>query len=831
MNLITDSFRCGPSNNMIEENSKTYQFLEGGGEMGRLTREFKWASTSVGPVSEWAQSLRTMVDVILHSQVPMLLWWGDDLIQFYNDAYRPSLGEPGKHPTALGQPGAECWPETWETVEPLIDRVRAGGSIWRVDQLIPINRNGRMEDVYWTFGYSPVRDENGSIRGVLVICNETTKEVKAIQRIGESERTLRTVVLNAPVGICILDGDPLHTEIVNDIFLELVGKSREDFETKPYWDNFPELRDMYIPLLDSDLSTGTPFRGREQRITLIRDGAERVLYLDFVIARFTRTETEGKGKVMILAIDVTDKVLARMKIEESEQRYKTLIAESTVAIALYVGRELRIQYVNEIMTSYWGKDLSVEGKTLSEALPELHGQSFLEKLDRVFTSGESYVGKEEPFFTAKAKGQPSYFNFIYKPLRDSTGRIYGIHNMAMDVTEQVLARKKVEQSEAMLRNIILKAPVAMCILKGPAFVVEIANERMFRLWGKDRDELIHRPIFEGLPEARHQGFEEILARVYTTGESFTAEAVRIALPRNGTIQNVFVNFLYEAYREADGTISGVMAVASDVTEQAKARHRIEELVEERTRKLAESNINLKRSNDELAQFAYIASHDLQEPARKISTFTEMLKKSLKVPDERTKTLLQKIESSSTRMLALIRGILTYSQLRKEQQQVSRIDLNQVVRTVMEDFELLIEEKNAIIEWIKLPVIAGISLQINQLFANLISNALKFSHKDRQPRITITCTVASQGDVQNYPELEADTDYYIISFRDNGIGFNQKNARQIFDIFQRLHGKTEYEGTGIGLAMCKKIAQNHYGHIVAESQENEGSVFHVFLPAR
>ena len=816
---------------MIEEKSKTYQFLQEGGEMGQLTREFNWDSTSIGPVSEWPQSLRTMVDVILHSQVPMLLWWGDDLIQFYNDTYRQSLGEYGKHPGALGQPGADCWPEIWTTIKPLIDRVRAGGAVWHVDQLIPINRNGRMEDVYWTFGYSPVRDEKGSITGVLVICNETTKEVKAIQKIGESERTLRAIVLNAPVGICILDGNPLRTEIVNDIFLELVGKNREDFESKPYWDNFPELRDMYVPLLDSVVSTGTPFRGKEQRLTLMRDGEEKVLYLDFVIARIKTAETAGNGKVMILGIDVTDKVLARMKIEESEQRYKTLITESTVAIALYVGREMRIQYVNEIMTGYWGKDVSVVGKTLSEALPELAGQSFLEKLDHVFTSGESFVGKEELFLKGKARTHPSYFNFIYKPLRDTRGRIYGIHHMATDVTEQVLARKKVEQSEEMLRNIILKAPVAMCILKGPAFVVEIANDRMFRLWGKQRDQLIHRPIFEGLPEARHQGFEEILAKVYTTGESFTAEAIRISLPRNGTIQNVFVNFLYEAYREADGTISGVMAVASDVTEQAKARQRIEELVEERTRELAESNINLKRSNDELAQFAYIASHDLQEPARKISTFTEMLKKNLKETDERAKILLQKIESSSTRMLALIRGILTYSQLRKEQQQLSRIDLNQVVMTIMEDFELLIEEKNAIIEWSKLPVIRGIFVQINQLFANLISNALKFNHKDRQPRITITCTVASKSDVQNDPELKADTDYYIISFRDNGIGFNQKNARQIFDIFQRLHGKTEYEGTGIGLAMCKKIAQNHDGDILAESKEGEGSVFHVFLPAR
>ena len=129
--------------NMIEEQIKTYHFLEGGGEMGRLTREFNWSATTLGPVSAWPQSLRTIVDVILHSEVPMLLWWGDDLIQFYNDAYRPSLGENGKHPVALGQPGAECWPETWTFIKPLIDQVREGGATWHVDQLVPIYRNGK----------------------------------------------------------------------------------------------------------------------------------------------------------------------------------------------------------------------------------------------------------------------------------------------------------------------------------------------------------------------------------------------------------------------------------------------------------------------------------------------------------------------------------------------------------------------------------------------------------------------------------------------------------------------------------------------------------------
>ena len=815
---------------MIEVKSRTDHFLEGGGEMGKLTRSFDWSRSTLGPVEEWPQSLRTVVDMILHSATPMFLWWGEEMIQFYNDAYRPSLGQDGKHPEALGQRGEECWPEIWPIIKPLIDQVRQGSATYREDQLIPIFRNGKIEDVYWTFGYSPVRDESGSIAGVLVICHETTQQVKGLQRLEESERTMRSIVLNAPVGICIVDGNPLRAEVVNDIFLELAGKTREEMLANAYWEVFPEIKENYSTFLESAAFAGTPFRGREQELSLIRYGVKETRYIDFVIEPLKSGKELENRKVMILAIDVTDKVLARQKIEESEHRYRTLITESTVAIALYIGRELRIQYVNEIMTGYWGKDMSVIGKTLDEAVPELRGQPFLGRLDRVFTSGEAYIGtEEEALLQVDGKLQSYYFNYVYKPLKDSGGRVYGLHQMAMDVTEQVLTRKKVEQSEAMLRNIIIKAPVAMCILRGHEFVVDIANDLMFRLWGKEREQLQGQPIFQGLPEVQHQGFEEILDRVYVTGESFSAEAVPISLPREGSIETVFITFLYEAYREADQKISGVFAVATDVTEQVKARQRVEELVNERTRELAESNKNLKRSNDELAQFAYIASHDLQEPARKITTFTEMLQKNLTNVDPRSKNLLTKVEQSSMRMLSLIRDILAYSQLSKEKQQTSIIDLNEVLRSVCEDFELLIEEKDAVIECETLPMIEGIPVQIHQLFANLISNALKFTKPNTSPKITIASSTLETEEVEKHQELKHGQRYHRISFADNGIGFSQKNADQIFDIFQRLHGKTVYAGTGIGLAMCKKIAQNHNGDIVAESVEGRGATFHVFLP--
>jgi signal transduction histidine kinase len=164
-------------------------FLEGGGEMGRLIQSKDWNRTSLGDISEWPQSLCTTLSIILRSKFPMFLFWGPKLICFYNDAFRPSLGNNGKHPAILGISGVEAWAEIWHIIKPLIDQVMNGeGGTWSEDQLIPIYRNGTIEDVYWTFSYSPVNDESNKICGVFVTCCETTSTVLAIKKIEESER-------------------------------------------------------------------------------------------------------------------------------------------------------------------------------------------------------------------------------------------------------------------------------------------------------------------------------------------------------------------------------------------------------------------------------------------------------------------------------------------------------------------------------------------------------------------------------------------------------------------------------------------------------------------
>lgn len=816
---------------MNDRRSSTLDFLDGDGEMSILIQGYDWSATPLGPMGQWPQSLRTIVSVIVHSPTPMFLWWGDELIQFYNDAYRPSLGEQGKHPGALGQRGEECWPEIWSIISPLIDQVRAGGAVWMRDRLIPIYRNGSLEDVYWTFGYSPVHDESGKVAGVLVICNETTEQVKALRRTATSERTLRNIFELAPIGICILDSDGLQAEIVNDIALQITGKSREEFLSQPLWQLFPHLERPYADAIGSVVQTGKPYRGHENKLVFFRDGKEHEVFLDILVEPLDRGSDGKPPKVTVLAIDVTDKVLARRKIQESEQRYKTLIAESSMAIAVYSVPDLRIQYVNSIMVQYWAKDMSVIGKTLAEAIPELtSGDPVLAHFQRVFETGEEHVQRERQAKTLRNNQlETAYFDYIFKPLKDPYGRVYAIYHMAMDVTEAVTARKRLELREVTLQNIILRAPVAMCILRGPEMVIEIANELMFRLWGRTREEMLGKHLFDMIPEVR-PGFEGVLNRVLETGESLNAEAVEVDLPRGeGTTEKVFINFLYEPYRVADGDVSGVLVVATDITAAVKARQKVEELVAKRTKELAESNMNLRRSNDELAQFAYIASHDLQEPARKIATFIEKLQRTLEVDDPAIKSLLNKIESSSTRMLSLIRDVLSYSQLSRDTLEPVDVDLNKVLQNIIEDFELRIDEKKAKIRTDALPTVKGSPVQLGQLFGNLLSNALKFTNKIRSPEIDISYSEVIAPENVGQTDLKPGVRYHLIAFRDNGIGFNQKNAARIFDIFQRLHGRSEYEGTGIGLSMCKKIALNHNGDIVAESVEGEGSCFHIYLP--
>lgn len=304
-------------------------YFKGGGEMGHLTRSFDWCTNKLGDPQSWPPSLLTTVSIILRSKFPMFLWWGPELIQFYNDAYRPSMGNMSKHPHALGQRGEDCWQEIWSTIKPLIDQVMEGGeSIWCEDQLIPIYRNNQMEDVYWTFSYSSVIGESGNPGGVLVICHETTEKVVAHKNLkkaaediqqariaAENQRDrLNTIFMQAPVGICILSGEDYTYEFVNPSYQQLfpgrdlLGKSLlealPEFKNSPVWDI---LKDVY--------QNNKGFEGKELLVPLARHAKGEIeeRYFNFIYQ--PRHQDDTIIGIIVIVFEVTDLVQIRKNLE------------------------------------------------------------------------------------------------------------------------------------------------------------------------------------------------------------------------------------------------------------------------------------------------------------------------------------------------------------------------------------------------------------------------------------------------------------------------------------------------------------------------------------
>jgi signal transduction histidine kinase len=261
----------------------------------------------------------------------------------------------------------------------------------------------------------------------------------------------------------------------------------------------------------------------------------------------------------------------------------------------------------------------------------------------------------------------------------------------------------------------------------------------------------------------------------------------------------------------------------------RRRRRLENLLENNEAELKENIKQLEASNRELEQYAYVASHDLQEPLRKIMLYSAYLEKHQHQHlDAKGQLHLERIIRSAERMSELITNILNFSSLKKEADFVP-VDLNTIVDHVLEDLALLIDQTGARIERQRLPVVEGIALQFNQLFYNLLNNALKFSKSDVAPVIELATRPVPRELVAKRPGLDAQLAYCEITIRDNGIGFSQDYANQIFGLFKRLNDRQAFPGSGIGLALCRKVVHNHRGDIWAEGREGEGATFFIWLP--
>ena len=321
-------------------------------------------------------------------------------------------------------------------------------------------------------------------------------------------------------------------------------------------------------------------------------------------------------------------------------------------------------------------------------------------------------------------------------------------------------------------------------------VSRITGWPIAELIGKTENEIFGRDESNGQSTAEEKNFGERMFH-RKDGSGLPVEYVKTPLNENGRMV-------------------GTVLVFKDITE----RKRVEETI-------AQKAAELTRSNAELEQFAFVASHDLQEPLRKIQAFGDRLKSKVEgagAPE--AKDYLERMQSASARMRTLINDLLTFSRVIRRSEPFVSVDLAAVTRGVLGDLEVRIEKSGARVEVADLPVIEADPMQMHQLLLNLVSNALKFQPPGAQPLVKIRSRLFSSLFGEQFCEL---------SVQDNGIGFDEKYMDKIFAVFQRLHGRNEYEGTGVGLAVCRRITDRHRGTVSAKSQLGQGATFIVALP--
>ncbi len=403
-----------------------------------------------------------------------------------------------------------------------------------------------------------------------------------------------------------------------------------------------------------------------------------------------------------------------------------------------------------------------------------------------------------------------YIYLTAKVILTKDAEINKIIGNLQDITELKNAAILLEKTESIYKTIASNVPDSIVLMFDKDFQLILFDGPILGSIKFKNELYTGIQLKEIYPDEEYEQNVDILTRAFE-GEEFQIEKDFEEDDKTFMID-------YKPVINSSGQIFNVMVVMHDITEIKKVQKSLESKVEE-----------LNSSNQDLEQFAYVASHDLQEPLRKIRAFGDRLqtKHSANIAEEGL-DYIKRMQSASERMQTLIDDLLTFSRVTRTDEGYVQVDLHDHLQKIIEDLEFTIEKKNAIIDLMVNHHIYAIPGQIRQLFQNLVSNAIKFTVEGVRPVVEIKSEIL-RGDTFDEPQLEQNKDYCKITVKDNGIGFDQQYSEKIFELFQRLHTRNEYQGTGIGLAVCKKIVEKHSGIIKVNSKQGDGTMFTIILP--
>lgn len=460
-------------------------FLSDGGEMGVLMRAHDWSTSPLGPPEGWPQSLRTVVSLMLTSKFPMFVAWGPHLAFLYNDGYRPIFG--AKHPHALGLPFREVWSEIWSDIEPLVTKALAGEATFHEDLHLVMERNGYPEDTWYTFSYSPVRDETGGIGGMFCACTETTQEVKLRAALRAEQDRLRELFQQAPGFMAMLSGRNHVFELANDAYLQLVGH-RRDILGKPVREVLPEVAGQgFFELLDKVYATGEPFVGRSLRVGLQRKPGSPVedRFVDLVY----QPVTDGEGTVTGIfaeGYDVTERVQAEENLRESEARFRNL-ADNAPVMVWVTEPDGTCSYLSRSWYEFTGQtpETGLGFGWLDAVHPDDRGWS-----DEVFRDANH---KRESFQLEyrlrRADGTYRWAIDTAAPRIGEDGTFLGYVGSVLDITERKQIEERLRASVAEFQTVTNAAPALVWVSAEDGRIIYM-NERWHEFSGRPVEEAL-----------------------------------------------------------------------------------------------------------------------------------------------------------------------------------------------------------------------------------------------------------------------------------------------------------------------------------------------------
>ncbi len=620
----------------------------------------------------------------------------------------------------------------------------------------------------------------------------------------EDLELFQTVVEESPIAMALFSGPEMTVLLVNKTMLSLWNQASSVIG-QPFRMAIPSLYSKELDYrLNQVYNAGVSFEITEQRLDLVFNNQLQAHYHNIIFKPLKNPEGNVWG-ILATAIDVTAQVLAQKEAEvkeqlhQSDQKFRGLISQAPVAIGVFGGWDMVIESANESLLKLWGKDESVIGLPLLTALPEIKGMGFIELLQKVYATGEAYYGYEmlSKLYWQKHK-KDAYFNFVYQPVIEADGKTNKILVVANEITAQVEAKKELEESKNHFKNLMLEAPMAMALFTGSNFVIDVANEAMIKLWGKDVS-IIGKPLAIALPELEGQPYLPLLDEIYATGVAYHSSESKADLMVDGKLQSFYFNFTNKPILDKEGKVYCIINMAVDVTSQVMARAELEEIAKKKD------------------EFLSVASHELKTPLTSMKASMQIINRMFKTDPTSAviPVFAHKANSSLVKIIHLVDDLMQVSKIQQGQLPLHKtwFKLADLVLDCCDHLriegthELILEGDT------ELEVYADFA-RIDQVVVNFVNNAVKYAPASKKiiKRIEKTAEGAK------------------VSVQDFGIGIPLEKQKHLFDRYFRVDSSgVQFSGLGLGLYICEEIIKRHGGTIGVNSTVGEGSTFWFTLP--